>query len=107
MMHKYVKTLENISGRYAPSRVLSFDMVHVVKALQPMKNRGLVSRDLLCQELDLREGTIKTLLKYLKMHDITKSTIARTKLICKATTIFSELLSHIPIETNIPKYSTR
>jgi hypothetical protein len=45
--------------------------------------------------------------KTLKMHDIIKSTIARTKLTCKATTIFSELLSHIPIETNIPKYSTR
>jgi hypothetical protein len=80
-MHQYVKTLENISGRYAPSRVLSFDIVHVFKALQPMKNRGLVSRDLLCQELDLREGTI-TLLKHLKMHDIIKSTIARTKLTC-------------------------
>jgi hypothetical protein len=46
-----------------------------------MKNRGLVSRDLLCQELDLEEGTI-TLLKHLKMHDIIKSTIARTKLTC-------------------------
>jgi hypothetical protein len=54
-MHKYVNTLENISGRYAPSRVLSFDMVHVFKALQLMKNRGLISRDLLCQELDLGE----------------------------------------------------
>jgi hypothetical protein len=46
-----------------------------------MKIRGLVSRDLLCQELDLGEGTI-TLLKHLKMHDIIKSTIARTKLTC-------------------------
>ena len=55
-MHQYIKTLENISGRYAPSRVLSFDMVHVFKALQLMKNRGLISRDLLCQELDLGEN---------------------------------------------------
>jgi hypothetical protein len=30
-------------------------MVHVFKALQLMKNRGLISRDLLCQELDLGE----------------------------------------------------
>src|SRR5215212_5835504 len=104
-MHQYVKTLENISGRYAPSRVLSFDMVHVFKALQLMKNRGHVSRDLLCHELDLGEGTIKTLLKHLKMHDMIRSTNAGTKMTSKATTIFSELLSNIPIETNIPKCS--
>jgi hypothetical protein len=55
-MHQYIKTLENISRRYTPSRVLSFDMVHVFKALQLMKNRGLISRDLLCQELDLGEN---------------------------------------------------
>ena len=104
-MHKYVKMLENISGRYAPSRVLSFDIVHVFKALQLMENREHVSRDLLCQELGLGEGTIKTLLKHLKMHDMIKSTNAGTKMTSKATTTFSELLSHIPIETNLPKCS--
>ena len=106
-MHQYFKILENISGRYAPSRILSFDMVHVFKALQLMKNRGHVSRDLLCQELDLGEGTIKTLLKHLKMHDMIRSTNAGTKMTSKATTIFSQLISNIPIEMNIPKYSTR
>jgi hypothetical protein len=104
-MHKYVKMLENISGRYAPSRVLSFDIVHVFKALQLMENREHVSRDLLRQELGLGEGTIKTLLKHLKMHDMIKSTNAGTKMTSKATTTFSELLSHIPIETNLPKCS--
>ncbi|MCD6037466.1 MAG: hypothetical protein K0S67_1354 [Nitrososphaeraceae archaeon] len=104
-MHQYVKMLENISGRYAPSRVLSFDMVHVFKALQLMENRGHVSRDLLCQELVLGEGTIKTLLKHLKMHGMIKSTNAGTKMTSKATTIFSELLSHIPDEMNLPKCS--
>lgn len=38
------------------------------------------------------------------MHDIIISTNAGTKLTCEATTIFSELLSHIPIETNIQVY---
>jgi hypothetical protein len=55
-MHQYVKTLENILGRYTPSRVLSFDMVHVFKALQLLKNRGLLSRDLLYQELSIGEN---------------------------------------------------
>jgi hypothetical protein len=104
-MHQYVKMLENISGRYAPSRVLSFDMVHVFKALQLMENRGHVSRNLLCQELALGEGTIKTLLKHLKMHGMIKSTNAGTKMTNKATTIFSELLSYIPEEMNLPKCS--
>ena len=38
------------------------------------------------------------------MHDIIISTNAGTKLTCEATTLFSELLSHIPIETNIQVY---
>jgi hypothetical protein len=38
------------------------------------------------------------------MHDIIISTNAGTKLTCEATTIFSELLSHILIETNIQVY---
>ena len=80
-------------------------MVHVFKALQLMKNRGHVSRDLLCLELDLREGTIKTLLKHLKMHDMIRSTNAGTKMTSKATAIFSKLLSHIPVEMNLPKCS--
>ena len=104
-MNQYVKMLENISGRYAHSRVLSFDMVHVFKALQLMENRGHVSRNLLCQELVLGEGTIKTLLKHLKMHGMIKSTNAGTKMTSKATTIFSELLSYIPEEMNLPKCS--
>jgi hypothetical protein len=47
------------------------------------------------------------LLKHLKMHDMIRSTNAATKMTSKATIIFSELISDIPIETNIPKYSTR
>ncbi|HZA63594.1 MAG TPA: DUF4443 domain-containing protein [Nitrososphaeraceae archaeon] len=80
-------------------------MVHVFKALQLMENRGHVSRNLLCQELVLGEGTIKTLLKHLKMHGMIKSTNAGTKMTSKATTIFSELLSYIPEEMNLPKCS--
>ena len=47
-MHTYIKTLQQISTRYAPSRILSFDIAHVFKALQLMETRGHVSRDILC-----------------------------------------------------------
>jgi len=52
-MHTYIKTLQEISTRYAPSRILSFDIAHVFKALQLIETRGHVSRDILCKELDL------------------------------------------------------
>ncbi len=55
-MHMYVKVLQETSGRYAPSRILSFDIAHVFKAFQLIENNGHISRDLLCQELNLGEG---------------------------------------------------
>ena len=47
-MHTYIKTLQEISTRYAPSRILSFDIAHVFKALQLIETRGHTSRDILC-----------------------------------------------------------
>jgi len=64
-MHKYVRTLTKIASRYAPSRILSFDSTHVIKVLQLLEEEGHVSRNLLCQELSLGEGSIKTLVKHL------------------------------------------
>src|SRR6476661_717898 len=69
-MHMYIKTLQEISDRYAPSRILSFNMVHVLIALQLIETRGHISRNLLCKELNLGEGSIKTLVKHLKTQNI-------------------------------------
>jgi hypothetical protein len=33
-MHMYITMLERVASRYAPSRALSFDLVHVFVALQ-------------------------------------------------------------------------
>ncbi len=59
-MHTYVRTLTKIASRYAPSRTLSFDSTHVIKVLQLLEKEGHVSRNLLCQELSLGEGSSKT-----------------------------------------------
>ena len=32
-MHTYVKALTKIASRYAPSRILSFELVHIFKAI--------------------------------------------------------------------------
>ena len=52
-MHTYVRTLQKVATRYAPSRVLSYDMVHVFKTLQLINDKGHVSRENLCTELEL------------------------------------------------------
>jgi len=104
-MHMYVKALMKVASRYSPSRVLSFDIVHVFKALQLMVINGHVSRALLCKELGLGEGSIKTLVKHLKMHKLIDTTKGGTSLTSKGKALCSELLSSIPSETKVPQCS--
>ena len=102
-MHTYVKTLQKVADRYAPSRVISFDMVHVFKTLQLIQDNGHVSREKLCKDLGLGEGTIKTLVRHLKMHNLIESTNAGTTMTKKGNSFFSELLSSIPSEISLSK----
>jgi hypothetical protein len=101
----YVKTLEQISSRYAPSRILSFDIAHIFKALQLIDTRGHISRETLRKELNLGEGSIKTLVKHLKMKHMIKTSNAGTKMSDKGKDLFEELLSSVPTECGIPKCS--
>lgn len=104
-MHTYIKTLQEVSSRYAPSRILSFDIAHVFKALQLINTRGHISRDLLCRELNLGEGSIKTLVKHLMMENMIETSNAGTKMSDKGKKFFAELHSSIPAECKIPKCS--
>ncbi len=104
-MHVYVKVLQETSGRYAPSRILSFDIAHVFKAFQLIENNGHISRDLLCQELNLGEGSIKTLIKHLKMQDLIETSKIGTKMSVKGNKIFSHILTSVPRECALPKCS--
>jgi hypothetical protein len=104
-MHTYIKTLQEVSSRYAPSRILSFDIAHVFKALQLINTRGHISRDLLCRELNLGEGSIKTLVKHLMMENMIETSNAGTKMSDKGKKFFAELHSSIPAECGIPKCS--
>lgn len=104
-MHMYVRTLTKVANRYAPSRPLSFDVVHVFKALQLIERNGHISRALLCKELALGEGAIKTLVKHLKMNDLVKTSNSGTKMTGKGKTLFSQIISSVPAETSLPKCS--
>jgi len=97
--------LQKVAGKFAPSRGLSYDMVHVFKTLQLIQERGHVSRDILCEELELGDGSIKSLVRYLKTQDLIESTNAGTKMTDKGSSFFSELLTSIPSETSLSKCS--
>jgi hypothetical protein len=101
----YVKALAKIASRYAPSRALSFNLVHIFKTLQLMEEKGHVSRALLCKELSLGEGVVRTLLKHLKMQGLIESTKSGTRLTEKGMTMLSGLLSSVPTEMSIPRSS--
>src|SRR5215469_12410818 len=104
-MHIYVKTLQGISSRYAPSRTLSFDIAHVFKALQLIETRGHTSRYALCKELNLGEGSVKTLVKHLMIENMIETSNAGTRMSDKGKKFFAELHSSIPAECKIPKCS--
>lgn len=103
IMHTYVKTLQKVANRYAPSRGLSFDIVHVFKTLQLIQARGHVSRDGLREELELGEGTVKTLLRHLKMQNLIESTNAGTTMTKNGNLFFSELSDSMPREIGLSK----
>src|SRR5919204_6867105 len=104
-MHMYIKALEKVASRYAPSRMLSFDVVHVFAALQMIGNNGMTSRNALCSSLVLGEGTIKTLVKHLKMQGLIETSNRGTKMTAKGKGICEGLLSAIPAEMSLPKCS--
>ncbi len=104
-MHLLVKTLDNISSRYAPSRILTFNSAHIFKTLQLIEKEGMVSRNLLSRELGLGEGSIKTLIKHLKMGDMIRTTNRGTKMSDKGKSILDKLSSYIGHETNVPECS--
>jgi uncharacterized protein DUF4443 len=104
-MHMYVRALEKVATRYAPSRMLSFDVVHVFAALQLIKSKGRTSRDALSSGLGLGEGTVKTLVKHLKMNGLVQTSNGGTKMTAKGKGICEGLLSVMPSELSLPKCS--
>jgi hypothetical protein len=104
-LHTYVRTLQLVASKFAPSRALSFDAMHVFKTLQLIEQKGHVSRDILCNELSLGEGTIRTLVRHLKMQNLVESSNAGTKMTEKGQLFFSDIKASIPAEMKLPKCS--
>lgn len=101
----YVRTLEKVATRYAPSRLLSFGAVHVFIALQLMLQGGHVSRDALGKKLGLGEGAVKTLVKHMKIRGLVETSNGGTRMTARGKIICQGILSAIPAEMGLPKSS--
>jgi hypothetical protein len=104
-MHQVIHLLTKVTERYAPSRLLSFDLVHVFKTMQLLEDKKKISRSLLMRELDLGEGSVKTLVKHMKMSKLIENSNAGMWFTDKGRTVYSKLHFSIPEEMDIPKCS--
>jgi len=104
-MHQVLRLLSKVAERYAPSRLLSFDSVHVFKTMQLMKNKKRISRSLLMHELGLGEGSVKTLVKHMKMSGLIENSNAGMWSTNKGKTVYEKLHDAIPNEMDIFKCS--
>jgi hypothetical protein len=101
----YIRALEKVASRYAPSRALSFDVVHVFMAMQFMQKHGRASRESMRAFLMLGEGTIKTLVKHMRMHGLIETSNGGTRLTAKGRGVCAEILSSMPAEMSLPECS--
>lgn len=101
-MHHVIRILSRVTERYYPSRLPSFDLVHVFKTLQLLHDRKKVSRALLTKELDLGEGSVKTLIKHMKMCGLVENSNSGTWFTEKGRAVYDKLHISIPKEMEIP-----
>jgi len=104
-MHQVIHLLSKVAQRHAPSRMLSFDLVHVFKTMQMMADEKRISRSLMMEELSLGEGSIKTLVKHLKMYGLVENSNAGMWMTSKGETLYGKLHVSIPREMDISKCS--
>jgi len=100
-----VGVLQKVVQRYASSRILSFEEAHVFKTLQLIEKNGRISRNLLIKELGLGEGSIKTLVKHLKINGLIETSNAGMWMSEKGLKLYSKLMESIPKEIDIPTCS--
>lgn len=104
-MHNVIKLLDKVAERYYPSRVLTFETAHIFKTLQVMHHNEKASRSLLIDEIGLGEGSVKTLVKHLKMKNLVETSKAGMWLTGKGETLFSNISTAIPAEADIKECS--
>ncbi len=102
-MKKNIQALQNIVSRKGSSKVLTFSIPHVFKALQLLSEEKFVSRATLGKEIRLGEGAVKTLILHLKEAKMIDSTRSGNFLTEKGKKFTSQLQKIIPNECIIEK----
>lgn len=102
-MRNKVQALQNIVSRKGSSKVLTFSIPHVFKALQMLYKDQFVSRVNFCTQLHMGEGAVKTMILHLKEESIVNSTKSGTFLTEKGKEFTKSLLDVMDYECNIKK----
>jgi len=104
ILRKNIQDLQNIVS-IKGSRILTFSIPHVLKALQMLSKERFVSRATFGKEIHLGEGAVKTLILHLKEAGIVNSTKSGTFLTDKGHKLIDQLQKTIPKECKIEKCS--
>ena len=104
-MKEKIQTLQNIVSRKGSTKILSFSIPHVFKALQYLHQEPFVSRKNFEKEIHIGAGAVKTLISHLKQEEMVDSTRSGTFLTKKGLEFTKKILNVLPRECVLPKSS--
>ena len=105
ILRKNIQALQDIVSRKGSSKVLTFSIPHVLKALQLLTEERFVSRATFGKEIHLGAGAVKTLILHLKEAGLADSTKSGTFLTEKGHRLTNHIQNVIPKECKIKKCS--
>ena len=97
-----LEVIERVASKIAPGRAPSFNEAQVIKALEIICAHGTVGRIRLSKELELGEGTTRTLLKHLKKERLIEGSRSGITFSDYGKKLFSNLRSKISEGINVP-----
>ena len=100
-----LKVIEKVVSKIVPGSAPSFTKVHVIKALEMVGARETVGRKRLSKWLGLGEGTVRTLIKHLKIVGLIKTSRSGVALSKFGKKVLSDLRSRITGGIDIPDSS--
>lgn len=100
-----IQTLQNIVSRKGSSKVLTFSIPHLLKALQILHADNYVSRISFCRHLHIGEGAARTMISHLKKEGMIDSTKSGSYLTDKGRIFIEVLLEKLPRECTIKNCS--
>jgi len=98
--------LQSIVSRKGSSKILTFGVPHVFKALQLLHRDRFVSRSTFCRELHIGEGAVKTLILHLKAKKLVGTARAGTYLTDRGKKFSKSILDTVKDESTIKKSRT-